>query len=248
MKKSLLTVCLIIFSAFISTASAEEIDEIMFEADTYYGSREISGSAETSVKLYEEALKIDPYYYDAYWKLARAYKWLGDHAKEGERIPLYEKGEKHAKDAIEVKEDGGEGHFYYGMLIGKIGEERGVLNSLFLVDPIKKEMENVLEIEPGQGDAHIALSVLYRKAPGWPFSCGDTKKAKKHALKAIEYNPNRIRYYLELGRAYVSMGDYENARKVLETAIDLPFESDFVPEGKKDKKDAKELLEEIKEK
>lgn len=247
MKKSFLTICLIIFFALISTASADEINEIVLKADTYYGSREVCGSAETSVKLYEEGLEIDPYYYDTHWKLARVYKWLGDHAEEGEKIPLYEKGEKHAKDAIEVKEDGGEGHFYYGMLMGKIGEERGVLSSLFLVDPIKKEMEKCLEIEPGQGDAHIALSVLYRKAPGWPLSCGDTKKAKKHALKAIEYNPNRIRYYLELGRAYVSLGDYENARKVLEPAIDLPLEPQLIPEGKKDKKDAKKLLEEIEE-
>ncbi len=232
----------------VSSAKAEEVDSLLEQADFFYGSREVIESCEKSIELYEKVLEIDPQNYEACWRIARACKWLGDKYPKEERIEILEKGERFSKKAIEINPQGVEGHFWLGVSLGRIGEERGVLNSLFLVGPIKDEMEKVLELDPEHDGAHYVLSSLYRQAPGWPLSCGDINKAEEHALLAIKYQPNDILNHIGLAEVYMSKGKNKEAKKELLTALELPFEDDRIPEGEMDKAVARELLEEVNKK
>lgn len=245
MRKLIVLFCFIFL--VLPPANGEETADLIKQADFLYSSREVVENCEKSIELYEKVMETDPENYEVCWKIVRAYKWLGDKYPQQERIKALEAGERYAKKAIEINPDGVDGHFWYGVSMGRIGEEKGILNSLFLVGPIKDEMEKILKLDPEHDGAHYVLSALYRKAPGWPLSCGDMDKSLKHALQAFEYKPDRIINRTGLAEVYMNKGKNKEAREQLLIALELPFEEDRIPEGKDDKAKAEELLKKVNE-
>ena len=88
--------------------------------------------------------------------------------------------------------------------------------------------------------AYNALGLIYHKAPGWPISFGDDKKAEayfKKALAAASVLDTHYRY----GEFLIDRGQVEEGRKHLQQALDLPDR----PGHKEDvikKKDIRALL------
>jgi len=245
MRKIVLLIGLLI--VLISAAQAENISMLMDDANLLYSSREAVECGEKSVELYGKILEIDPNNYDAAWKAARACKWLGTAYPNEKKMAILEMGENFAKKAVEINTGRAEGHYWLGVNMGRIGEERGVLNSLFMVGPIKDEMEKVLEIEPDNDEATIVLSVLYRKAPGWPLSCGDIDKSLRFAQRAVELRPEKVYNHVAFAKVLMEKGRNKEAADELLFAIEMPFEEDMVPENKIDKEEAKELLKKVNE-
>lgn len=243
MKKLFFAFCFICL--FVSVAFAEDVAPLMKQADALFSSREVVSSAEGALNIYAQILAADPKNYEAAWKASQACKYLGDKYPNDQRLPVLERGEKFAKQAIEIDPDASEGHFWLGVSWGRIGEERGILNSLFLVGPIKDEMEKVLKIDPKHDGAHHVLGVLYRKAPGWPLSSGDINKAEEHALLAVEYGPNRTLNHLGLAEVYIARDKNKEAKQELLTVINLPPDPERIPEGKDDMARAADLLKEV---
>ena len=246
MKKSLLLLALVLVLS--SGTHAASISSLMTDADALYASRETLSSCEKSIELYEKMLSADPKNYDACWKTARSCKFLGDKYPSDSRAAILEKGEKFSRRAIEISFDKVEGHFWLGVCLGRIGEERGVLNSLFLVGPIKDEMEKCLSVDPTYAGAHHVLGVLYRKAPGWPLSSGDMDKAQEHALLAVKYLPSSTLNHLGLAEVYIARDKNKEAKEQLNIVLTLPLEPDRAPEDKDDKARAQELLKEVNKK
>lgn len=239
---------ILLFFVFIMIISlpvfAASINDLMIQADAAYALRENVAKAKESAKVYAQILEMDAQNYAAAWKLARAYYWIGDHSGD-DKLEVYEQGEAFARKAIEIRPNGAEGHFWLGVNLGRIGETRGVLNSLFLVDPIKKEMEAILSVNPNDDSALYVLSVLYRKAPGWPVSIGDSDKSLDFALKAVKYAPQRHLNRIGLAEIYRAKGEKDKAIEQLNIAIALPLEKDRAPEGREDIKTARSLLNEL---
>jgi len=246
MKNLILAICFICL--FVSAAFSQDNASLISQADLLYSSREVVSNAEGALNIYAQALASDPTNYEAAWKASQVCKYLGDKYPSDSKLPILESGEAYARKAIAIDPDRAEGHFWLGVSLGRIGEERGVLNSLFLVGPIKDEMEAVLKINPKHDGAHHVLAVLYRKAPGWPLSSGDINKAKEEALLSVQYGPQRTLNHLGLAEVYMSMDKNKDAKQELLMVIDMPLEPDRVPEDKDDKAQAKALLDEVNKK
>lgn len=246
MKKILAALLPVLFCS--SLAWAGQTDDLLKQADALYPQREVVKSAEKNLALYEQILSIDPANYEAAWKASQTCKWLGDVYPKDEKLAILEKGESFAKKAVEINADGIDGHYWLGISMGRIGEEKGVLNSLFLVGPIKDEMEKVLKADPKHDGAHHVLSVLYRKAPGWPLSIGDTDKALEYAKLSVEERPTRPLNRLGLAEVYMNKGMNKEAAEQLNAAISMALEPDRIPEGKDEKIRAKALLAEVNKK
>jgi tetratricopeptide (TPR) repeat protein len=76
-------------------------------------------------ELYQQAPRLHPQSYQAHWKAARAYYYAGTLAKRSKPqgwedlcAKYGEKGMEHAQKATELKSQGVEGHFYYGLCAG----------------------------------------------------------------------------------------------------------------------------------
>src|SRR5690554_4291056 len=164
-------------------------------ADNLYARRcEAPENSRRMMEIIEEKLAADeqnPGNYELLWRAARGYLFLGDYAGESkEKLRLYEKGKEYAELAVAANSQGYEGFFYLGVLIGSIGEERGVMNSLFMVKPMRNALERCLEIDPERPLAYNPLAQLYWKAPGRPLSIGNIKTALQLAEKLVTLSPD----------------------------------------------------------
>lgn len=231
----------------VSTAAAPiaatvSVETLLNEAQKTYNERANPQKGKESIAIWEEALKAAPANYEALWKSARAYYWLGNHSPEKERLEIYTKGKNYAQAAVLANPEGVDGHYWLGVCLGRYGETKGIFKSLALVKPIRNEMETVLKLDPHHAGAHHVLGAVYRKAPGRPLSIGNKKKALAYAKKAVELDPASLKYLTGLAEAELAAGDKENAKKHLEEVLRMPPNSEYSPESLEEKETAQKLL------
>lgn len=229
-----------------TTSSVPVITRLLDQAQFAYNERANLGRGKEAIVLWEEALKEDPASYEALWKLTRGYYWLGNHSPEEAQLEFFTKGKNYGQEATKLYPDRWEAHYWLGVCLGRYGETKGVLKTLFLIKPIKKEMETVLRFNPDHAGAHHVLGVLYRKAPGKPLSLGNKKKALQFARKAVELDPQSLKYKVGLAEAYLALDKKEEARTTLEETLSMPPNPQYESESFEEKEAALKLLENLK--
>ncbi|MEW6517121.1 MAG: tetratricopeptide repeat protein [candidate division FCPU426 bacterium] len=224
------------------TAVPPSLDALLAQANEWYDQRENPEAVPKAIDLYQQVLAQDPNNYQALWRLSRCCWWQGDHSPRNQQMALYDLGQQTGERARAAAPQEVDGHYWYGACVGRAAEVRGVLNSLFAIDPIRKAMETVLSLDPKHAHALYVLGVLYRKAPGWPLSCGDINKSLEYARQAADLAPNEVLTQMGLAETLLAKGDKAEAKRILEMALTLEGPADLRPETKTDKKTVQELL------
>jgi tetratricopeptide (TPR) repeat protein len=118
------------------------------------------------------------------------------------------------------------------------------MKSLELIKPIKACAERVLEIDESYfyGGAWRVLGRLYHKAPGFPFSIGDTKKGIECLEKALSFGPKFYLNHLFLAEAYQSASNKPKTKEHLEWIVNAPLNKNHEREDETYKLEAKRLL------
>lgn len=211
--------CLFILAA--GAASAAPFPEI----DRLYLHRHEAGNLERSNALLEAALKEDPEDGAALWRLCRGRVRAGERmAKASEKSALFEEARRLCERASALGPEDPEAHFWTGIAMGRQGQVRGVMRSLFLVGPIKKRMRRVLELDPRHGGAHHVLGEMLRQIPA--FAGGSKRKAVRELEQALRLEPTRGSHHVALARAYLETGEKEKARKTLESLFSVKEPAD----------------------
>lgn len=173
------------------------------------------GKISRAIEQLEALVSKDPSDGQALWLVSKAYLYLGDRTEEG-RLEVFEKGKEYADRAVEVLPNSPDAHYWLSALIGRIGQTRGILSSLFMVRPMKDALDRVLELDPNYAPAYWVLSQLYQQAPGFPLSIGNKKLALENAQRAVELAPDELEFQLQLARALDHNGQKEEGRKLLQ--------------------------------
>jgi tetratricopeptide (TPR) repeat protein len=158
----------------------------------------------------------------------------------------YEKGEKLAEIAIVRNPDNPEAHFWFATNKGVAGKMNGVLNSLFMVDDLKKEANIIIELNPRHAGAHMLLGEIYKSLPG--FVGGDKQKAIKEFETTLEKDSLYTAVYVSLAKTYKDIGKIEEAKKILSKLLSFKSSRDMRRFELYEKEDAEKLLKEIEEK
>ena len=200
-----------------------------------------------AIKCYEHSFAVAPRE-DTAVRLGKCYYWLGTHSAEDVQTDLFQKGIDWSKKAIELNPKSAGGHFWLGVNNGKYGESRGILKSLFLVGPIKDEMQQVISIDPAyeHGGAYRVLGRMYFKLPG--FAGGGIDKSITNLKKSLEYAPNVSTTHVFLAESYIKKKDYQSAKNELNFVLKAAVIPGLEPEFQADKATAAKLLEELKDK
>lgn len=183
------------------------------QGDAFFGIRTRDQGAAEAIAAYENAIQKDKTLVEAFWKAARAAHWIADNSKTSKnKIAWFEKGIEYAKSAIALEPRSVEAHFWLGANYGSYGETKGVLKSLALVKPIRKEMETVVRLDDKyQGGAgYRVLGVIDYKVP--PFAGGSKKRALENLNKAMSIDPGNAynlyymaEYYDVAGERYKAL-------------------------------------------
>ena len=210
-----------VFSDAVSKAEEMEASLLLKKIDEVYAERDQTGALNKGESLCGQALTTDLPKDEVYWRFSRLKAWQGFLSQDRPfKLTFFKEAESLAKKAIDINPQNTEGHFWLGVAYGRIGETQGVLKSFFLIKPIRKEMDEVLKLNPNHGGAHHVLGVMYHKLP-W-FKGGSNKKSVEELQKSISLNETNTLYHLDLAKIYLAMNREEEANKELEAVISIP--------------------------
>ena len=180
----------------------------------------------------------------AYGLLSEINYWLGELADDSEdKIFFFNEGVECGKEGIAIDENSVEANFWLAANYGSYGQEKGIMQSLALVKPIKETAEKVVSLDESYfyGGAHRVLGRLYHKAPSL-ISIGNIKKAIQHLEKAVEIGPKFFLNRIFLAEAYISTRDKDKAREHLNFIIENPANENHEIEDEDIKRQAETLL------
>lgn len=221
-----------LFFAGMISSSWADTSAVIDQADKIYAVRTETSGGQEALTLYEQVLSSEPTNATALWKAGRACYWIAENAKnKKEKMAAFDKGIAYTLKATELDPKSIDSHFWLAGLWGSYGEAKGVLKSLALVKPIRKELETINRLnDQYQGGAgYRILGIVDYKVPG--FAGGSKKRAVEELNKAMAIDPNNAfnRYYMAefLGTA---MGKKKEAIEHLDvlkslsasTDVDLP--------------------------
>ncbi len=215
------------------------------EAEPLYNGREDLSKVRQAVALLREARTADYGSFEAYWKLARADYYLGEHtADDRERDDLFREGVEAGKAAKQLQPNKPEGHFWLAANYGGAAEH-STLASLSSVEDIRQEMEIVLKLDEGYelGSAYLALGQLYSQAPR--VLGGNTTKAIGYLEKGLRFGANNALLRLRLAEAYASASRDGDAKKQIATILSLTPTPGYEAEHNEAVAKAKKLQEKI---
>ncbi len=184
----------------------------------------------------------------AYGLLSEINYWLGEYAEDAEdKLFFFDEGVECGKSGIVINEDSLESNFWLSVNYGSFGQEKGIMQSLALISPIKDAAEKALKLDANYfyGGPWRVLGRLYHKAPGFPFSIGNTKKAIECLEKAVELGPRFFLNRLFLAEAYISNRDKAKAKEHLEWILKTPPNKNHECEDEDYKRQAQSLLEKL---
>ncbi len=252
MKK--LFVCFLILTVLSGFIFAHgTVEDAINEVDEFDEASEYTKSLNTLEHLYEHN-SDNP---EILWRLARNYFRFADAQpdnKEVQKANLYP-GFKHAEKCIELAPKLADGHQYYAILIGKIGEFEGTKQKIKNSYPLKEHTLIAISLDPDNdanyhvmGRWHFALAdlswverkvanIIYSKVPDASF-----EEAVEYFTKAHNLKKDEIRHLVWLGKTYIKLGNKVEAKKSLQKALNLKTKNDS---DKSLQKQAKELLKKV---
>src|SRR5438093_492793 len=157
------TVCLIAITCLLSTpawaqrkprptatpkeasttpASANPIQD----ADRLFSHGEDEARDRQALAIIERAVAADANNYQLLWRASRLYYFVGDSAKQAEKLRYFERGIDAGKAAVAQQPNSAEGHFWLGANYGGYSEVKGALKALQTVKNIRAEMETVTRL------------------------------------------------------------------------------------------------------
>lgn len=190
---------------------------------------------------YLEAVKLEPGNYEALWKASRAYIDVADLIKpttkdaKKEQMTMYGAAVTCARKAVAANPEDTWGHFYVSASMGKRLLLQGKKEQIAGSKTVKAEIDKAIELDPNNDLAWHALgrwqrrmaeiggakrvfgSILYGSIPKGSF-----EESEAALRKAVELNPTYINHHLELGKTYVSLKKYDEARAEFEKCEELP--------------------------
>lgn len=257
MRHFYLSLLMLLFSLNFSISQSNEIlKQLIAEGDEYSEKKFDNYKA---LEKYLEAYKIDPQNYDVLWKLSKVYVDIGEHLpatikeEKKKQLETYEKALEFAELAIQVNPNGSMGYTRRAIALGRIALFKGVWESIDLVKKVKEDCERAIKLDPKNSVAYYVLGRTHAKLCEKPkffrvplgLGWASYDEAIKNFEKAISLKPDFIMYRLDAAKAYIEVKNYKKAKEHLTIIETLPTLDEDDPEFRKE---AKELLEKIKDK
>lgn len=231
-----LAVFLLAFSNAASAAPKSTIEK----ADGLYERRYDIKNVYEAIGLLEAVTVIEPGDYDASWRLARIFWFMGDKATGRERVALFEKSRQFAEAAVRSGAGLVEGHYWLASSYGSLALEKGLFTMLFAIPVVRGHIEDCIRIDDSFADAHNLYALFLWKLPG--MLGGDIARAIEEAGIAVRLEPRNPAFWGVLGGVLEAGGRYAEARRAFAKVLSLPVRTDDPIEDERFRKEAREAL------
>lgn len=194
----------------------------------------------------ERAVRTHPHVEDLVALAQASFIWGDARATtRDEKLEAYGRGREAAKRAVELDPKNAAGHFWYGTNTGRWAQTKGVLRSLFLLPTIKEEIQTVLDLDPKFTAVYALAGNVYYEVPG--LFGGDLEKAEAMFRKGLEQDPKFTGMGVGLAKTLIAQGRIGEARRELQAVLGEKEPTNLADWTLKDSKEARALLESIKD-
>ena len=214
----------------------------VIEADDYFLGRAKLENVQQGVALLKQEAGQNAKSYEVWWRLAKFYNYIGRRTQGNERMKALEAGIETGKKAVALNPNRVEGHFWLGANYGLKAEESDWLEGLRLIDPVRREMEITIKLDPDYEEASglRTLARIYYRAPF--FKGGDKRRSIELLEECLRRHPTDSMSMLYLAESYTAVGRRDDARKVLERMLSLCPDPDYGPELADNQAEARDML------
>lgn len=226
----------------VAVLAQEEAPEMtpMEKADSLYNKKTMD-SVKEAVTIYESLMEGNE---EAAWKFARASYWVGVRTtgKDTQEV-IFDKAYNAVKPYFDAGTNNINTNYWFALCAGKYGKLHGIVQSLFLVKPMKAACEKVINQDEGyeDGSALVIYGAIEYEVPG-----GDKNVTVDYCNRALKYDPDGISTNLYLAKAYYDMKEYAKAKERLDHL--LAYGKPETKDDKADMAEAEELLVKVNEK
>lgn len=221
-----LSLLLLALSAAIAAADP------IADCDAAYAALDLAGSRAAATL----ALNGDDAY-GAHWRLARVLIDLGNREPDkAAREKLYAEAERHARQAVALREADTWGHHYLAAALGRLALSAGGKKKINISREVRDEAQRAVDLDPhndrslhilGRWNRELAnLSPLLKLAAkvvygGVPEGASN-ERAVELFNRAIAIAPDRMSHRYELGLTYLEDGQPALAVPLLESVLAMP--------------------------
>lgn len=135
-----------------------------------------------------------------------------------ERITAFRNGKEIAQKAIDISPNNPDAHFYFVANLSTLGQVQGILNSLFMLPRVRKEIDTILELDPDHAYGIAMQGLLFTYLP--PILGGDLKIGESYLRRSVVLDPHTSSTKLYLGINLKRQKRYDEAKKVFKEIID----------------------------
>jgi tetratricopeptide (TPR) repeat protein len=239
-----------------AAAQNGQIAQLIDEGDKY---SEKAFDNQKALDSFEKALKLNANDCEVLWRISRSYVDIGEHLPSGtkeekaKQVEHYQKALDYANKAIAANPKSSMAYTRRAIANGRIALFKGIWDSIDLVKQVRADCEKAIELDKNNPAAYYLLGRTNAKVCEkpkmirWPLglSWANLDDARANYEKAIALRPSFIMYRLDAARTYVELDEYGIAREQLVKIQSMPTEDE---DDTQFRKDAKELLEQIKNK
>ena len=155
----------------------------------------------------------------AAWQFARACFDFADFAtNETERAEIARQGIAACHKLLARETNSAPGHYYLAMNYGQLARaEAPSMAAYHLVKQMEHEFRTAADLDKNFDYAgpERSLGLLYRDAPGWPFSIGNRRKARDWLEQAAKLAPDYPENALNLAESFLQWHETDNAKSEL---------------------------------
>jgi tetratricopeptide (TPR) repeat protein len=189
-----------------------------------------------ALALYLRADAQKPNDAEIQWRLSKQYSQLmGDASSVSEKRRLSQMALESAQRAVSLDPTNAQAHLSLAIVYGRIALNESARRKVEMSRLIRQEAETAARLDPkndyawhvlGRWNYEIAnfnpvlkalAQTVYGKLPE-----ASNEKAVACFSKAIALQPRRVSHHVELGRAYLALGEKQEARDEFNKAISLP--------------------------
>jgi hypothetical protein len=153
------------------------------------------------------------------WQFARACFDFADFAtNDTERAAIASQGIAACRKLLARETNSAPGHYYLAMNEGQLAKaEAPSLAAYRLVRQMEREFKAAADLDKSFDYAgpERCLGLLYRDAPGWPFSIGSRHKAREWLEQAAKHAPDYPENHLNLAESFLQWHEADNAKSEL---------------------------------
>ena len=220
------------FLICVSTLCAQGVDEVLTEGDAL---DEKNRNSE-ALSVYLKADAQEPNDARVLRRVSKQYSQLMLDAKSaGEKRQLGEKALDAAQRAVTANPNDSQAHLALAVAYGRIALDQPARRKVETSRLVRQEAETAARLDPkndyawhvlGRWNYELAnfnpiLKALARAIYG-NLPDASNEKAVECFNKAIALQPRRASHHLELGRAYLALGDKQKARDEFNEGLSLP--------------------------